>query len=233
MKTIGDWKMHKKKKVLKKMMTLILVVIIASIAGMLAVDMYVGGTGKKYVMKWDEITDGYDCIIVPGASVISNSIPSTILKDRLDMAFDIYMNTDIDRILVSGDHGAKTYDEVNVMRDYLINKEIPGENIFMDHAGFDTYQTIYRAKEIFEVDSAIIVTQGFHLYRALYIGEKLDIELVGADSAVREYEHDFKNRIREYPARVKAFLECEIFKPEPEFLGKKIFIYGENLTLDK
>ena len=165
--------------------------------------------------------------------MIANKYPSGILKDRLDKAYEVYLDTGIKRILVSGDHGSVDYDEVNVMRDYLIDKGIPGDDIFMDHAGFDTYQTMFRAREIFDIKSAVIVTQDFHLYRALYIGQRIGIDVMGADSAVRVYAYAFRNRMREFPARVKAFIECEILKPDPKFSGEKIPIHGDNLTIDK
>lgn len=213
-------------------MTALLFLILISIVMTLAIDFYVSRTGKKYIKEPGGISSGFDCIIVPGASVIGNKIPSAILQDRLDVAYNLYLSSGIDKIIVSGDHGTAFYDEVNVMRNYLISKGVPGEKIFMDHAGFDTYQTLYRAMYVFEVKRAVIVTQNFHLYRALYIGKKLGIELYGVDSAIRKYGHDVYNRLREYPARVKAFIECEIIKPEPTFLGEKIPISGENLTLD-
>ncbi|MHB8964267.1 MAG: SanA/YdcF family protein [Saccharofermentanales bacterium] len=220
------------RKMFKAVLNLLLFIIILSIILTLVIDLYVSGTGKRFLKKPDEISGDFDCIIIPGASVIGNKVPSAILQDRLDVAYDLYRSTGIGRMIVSGDHGTVFYDEVNVMRNYLIARGVPGENIFMDHAGFDTYQTLYRARDVFDVRKAVIVTQNFHLYRALYIGKKLGIELYGVDSAVRKYGKEVYNRLREFPARVKAFIECEIIRPEPEFLGEKIPVSGENRTLD-
>lgn len=222
-----------KRKVIKNISLCITVVVCLTIVGILVIDHYVSSYGRRYVKKTEELGSDADCIIIPGASVIANKYPSDILKDRLDTAYDIYLKTGIKRILVSGDHGTISYDEVNVMRDYLIEKGIPGEDVFMDHAGFDTYQTLYRARDIFGIDSAVIVTQDFHLYRALFIGNRLGIDVSGVDSAVREYRYELRNRLREFPARVKAFIECNITKPLPKYLGDKIPIEGDNLTIDR
>ncbi|MHB1452512.1 MAG: SanA/YdcF family protein [Saccharofermentanales bacterium] len=220
------------RKILRAVMTALVLLIMISVILTLAIDFYVSRLGRKNVREPGAISGDLDCIIVPGASVIGNSIPSAILQDRLDVAYNLYLSSGIDKIIVSGDHGTIFYDEVNVMRNYLISKGVPGEKIFMDHAGFDTYQTLYRARDVFEVKRAVIVTQDFHLYRALYIGKKLGLELYGVDSAIRQYGHDIYNRLREFPARAKAFIECEIVRPVPEFLGEKIPISGDNLTLD-
>lgn len=212
----------------------ILILAIAGTGAVLYLDGRVENTGKAHVYAMDQLGSGYDCVIVPGALVYQNSTPSGMLQDRLDVALQIYEKGIVPKILVSGDHGTKNYDEVNVMRNYLIEKGVPAEDIFMDHAGFDTYQTIYRARDVFQVKKAVIATQDFHLYRALYIGEKLSLELDGVESTLRTYgTSSLKSRIREYFARVKAFIECEITKPEPEFLGPAIPITGDGKqTLD-
>ncbi len=220
-KSKGKWK-----KWLKFIMIIILAFVVLTIVFVLLIDYHVEKTGKAHVLTESQMGSGYDCVIVPGAAVYQNSIPSPMLQDRLEVAFEIYQKKIVPKILVSGDHGKAYYDEVSVMRAYLIEKGVPPEDIFMDYAGFDTYQTLYRARDIFQVKKAVIATQDFHLYRALYIGEKLSIELDGVDSAIRDYHNSAWNRAREYLARVKAFLECEIFKPEPEFLGDVIPISG-------
>ncbi len=219
------------KSFFKKFILIFLALLLLLLVFIFTVDAYVSRTGKKHVLNFDEVDEKYDCILVPGASVVSN-YPSAILRDRLDEAYRLYEKGVSDRILVSGDHGQIEYDEVNVMRNYLLDKGARPEDVFMDHAGFDTYQTVYRAAEIFEVKKTLIVTQGFHLYRALYLAEKIGLEAHGVDSALRVYSKENFNRLREYPARVKAFLEAEILRPEPKYLGDKIPIDGENLTID-
>lgn len=126
---------------------------------------------------------------------------------------------------MSGDHGRKEYDEVNIMKNYAIEKGIPSENIFMDHAGFSTYESIYRAKEIFEAKKVVIVTQEYHLYRALYIANQLGIEAYGVGADPRKYVGAAYREIREILARDKDFIKC-VFKPEPTYLGDTIPVSG-------
>ena len=235
---------RKFKKFFKIISILLTIIIILSIVSILLIDYRVEKTGKNYLLSIDKLEKGdmlatdlldkdYDCVIVPGAMVYQNSTPSAMLQDRLDIAFELYSNKIVKKILVSGDHETKYYDEVNTMRKYLLDKGVPSEDIFMDPAGLDTYQTIYRARDIFKVKKALIATQDFHLYRALYIGEKLSVDLHGVDSALRNYQNSLWNRSREYLARVKAFIECEIIKPLPKYLGEEFPISGDgNLTVD-
>ncbi|MDD4358685.1 MAG: ElyC/SanA/YdcF family protein, partial [Candidatus Pacebacteria bacterium] len=106
--------------------------------------------------------------LVLGARVY-NDRASDIFKDRLDSAIELYAQKKAKKILVSGDHGTKSYDEVNIAKSYLLSNNIKEEDIFLDHAGFDTYDSLYRAKEVFQINNAIIISQSFHLPRALYI----------------------------------------------------------------
>ena len=199
----------------------------------LSINVYMFLTTKSNIQKIDEIKDtDIDCIIILGAGVRENS-PTPMLEDRVLTGRDIYNKNKTNKIIVSGDHGRKEYDEVNVMKNYLINEDIPDENIFMDHAGFSTYDSIYRAKEIFKAKKIIIVTQDYHQYRALYIAKKLNLEAYGVTANKREYQFQLKRDIREIIARVKDFIKC-IFKPEPKYLGEAIPLEGNgNKTNDK
>jgi len=130
---------------------------------------------------------------------------------------------------VSGDHGRADYDEVNAMRIYLEKAGVPPEAIFLDHAGFDTYDSLYRAREVFDVRSVLICTQRFHLLRALYIADRLGLSADGVDTAYRLYGKDAWYEVREIPARFKAFLDCEVLHSLPTFLGPKFPISGSGL----
>ena len=198
-------------------------------AAVLLVDWSVERYGKKLTVPIGQLKPA-DCVIVPGALVYSNQRPSPILQDRLDVALQVYRTGITNRIIVSGDHGTEQYDEVNVMRQYLLEKGVPPEHIFMDHAGFDTYDTMYRARDVFQVKKAIVVTQTFHLNRALYIGQALDIDIQGVPSDLQVYQKDAYYRLREYPARFKAFLDCYILQSKPEYLGSPIPITGSGLA---
>ena len=134
---------------------------------------------------------------------------------------------------MSGDHGRKEYDEVNIMKNYAIEKGVPSEDIFMDHAGFSSYESIYRAKEIFQAKKIIVVTQKYHLYRSLYIAKSLGIEAYGVPSNPRKYAGQLLREAREILARDKDFIKC-IYKPLPTYLGETIPVSGDgNLTNDK
>lgn len=163
--------------------------------------------------------------LVLGASTKNNRI-SDIFKDRLDSALKLYKNKKIEKILISGDHGTEEYDEVNLAKQYLLENNVKEEDIFLDHAGFDTYDSLYRAKEVFGISEVIIVSQNFHLGRALYIAHSLGLDAQGFSSDLHKYITEDKNNIREFLARAKAFLDVN-FNSLPKFLGVKIDIYGD------
>ena len=167
-----------------------------------------------------------DCIIVLGAAVKNGNTPSRMLSDRLDKSLEVYKTGCTSKILVSGDHGDKYYNEVGVMKNYLIDEGVESSNIFMDHAGFSTYDTMYRAKNIFKAKKVVIVTQQYHLYRALYIAEKLGIEAYGVSALDVRYAGQTKRDIREFLAIDKDFVKV-IFKPEAAIMGEEIPIDGD------
>ena len=174
-----------------------------------------------------------DCILVLGCMVWSETTPSHMLADRLLVAVDLYKQGTAPKILMTGDHGREEYDEVNVMKNFAIDKGVESENIFMDHAGFSTYESMYRAKEVFKAEKIVIVTQGYHLTRAIKCAEALGLEAYGVPSDLRSYGKDLYNNVREFAARVKDFFYC-IIKPEPTYLGEAIPISGDgNVTNDK
>ena len=156
-----------------------------------------------------------------------------MLEDRLLQAISLYEKNVSAKIIMSGDHGRKEYDEVNIMKEFAIEKGVPSENIFMDHAGFSSYESIYRAKEIFQAKKIVIVTQEYHLYRSLYIANQLDLEAYGVGADPRKYAGQAYRELREILARNKDFAKC-IFKPEPTYLGETIPVSGNgNITNDK
>ena len=173
-----------------------------------------------------------DCILVLGCGVRDDGTPSDMLRDRLDRGIELYQLGASDRLLMSGDHGQVEYDEVNVMKQYAMDDGIASSDIFMDHAGFSTYESMYRAKEIFGADKILIVTQEYHLYRALYIAKQLGIDAYGVSSDYHVYAGQFLRDGREILARNKDFL-MTITKPEPTYLGEAIPISGNgDLTND-
>ena len=151
--------------------------------------------------------------------------PSAILKDRLNTGVSLYEAGVSDRLLMSGDHGTETYDEVNAMKTYAVEAGVPSDDVFMDHAGFSTYESVYRARDVFRVKTVVIVTQRYHLYRALYIAERMGLTAYGVpcdrDDAGRIRLPD----VREILARCKDFFYT-IFLPLPTYLGAEIPISG-------
>jgi len=165
--------------------------------------------------------------LILGARVYSSGFLSPILRDRVDTAIELYQAGKIERFLVSGDNGQENYDEVNAVKDYLLSLAIPAEDIFLDHAGFDTYDSMVRAKEIFEVESAYIVTQEFHLPRAVFLAQAQGISALGVISDKRQYRGEGYSQLREWPARFKSFFENELGL-SPQFLGEPIPITGDS-----
>ena len=174
----------------------------------------------------------FDCILVLGAGVWRNNRPSHVLEDRLKIGIEAYCAGVSDKLLMSGDHGRNNYDEVNVMKSFAMDCGIPSENIFMDHAGFSTYESMYRARDVFSAHRVLIVTQKFHMYRALYIANALGLEAYGLTSDLREYVNATYSQLRESLARVKDFFMV-IFKPLPTYLGEVLPVNGNgNVTND-
>lgn len=225
-------KKSKKNKLLLSFFIMFLVGILILVT-MLSINLYVTGSVINKILAEEKATSlNADCILVLGAGVLNNKNPSLMLEDRLLQGIRLYQNGASDRLLMSGDHGRNDYDEVKVMKQFAIDRGVTSEHIFMDHAGFSTYESLYRARDVFKAKKIIIVTQKYHLYRALYIADKLGIEAYGVASNPRKYAGQPIRDAREILARVKDFFNV-IIKPEPTFLGKQISLRGNgNLTND-
>ncbi len=197
------------------------------IISLLLLNLYIKASVTSNILSLDEAmaVDGVDCILVLGAGVWSDNRPSPMLEDRLQFGVKLYQNGTSSRLLMSGDHGRKNYDEVNVMKQYAMAEGIPSTHIFMDHAGFSTYESLYRARDIFEADKVVIVTQKYHLYRALYIADRLGIEAYGVASDPRIYANQNNRELREVLARVKDYFYC-LVQPKPTYLGDAIPVSG-------
>ena len=156
-----------------------------------------------------------------------------MLADRLDRGIELYFAGASDRIIVSGDHGSDGYDEVNTMKAYCVQRGVPSEAVFMDHAGFSTYDSVVRAKQVFLCESVLIVTQKYHLYRALYIADSTGLYAYGASAAQVRYAGQSKRDLREYAARVKDVVYVTLGK-KPVYLGETVPITGSgDVTNDK
>ena len=195
--------------------------------GVIGVNLYVKGSVKNRILTPEEAAGlDADCILILGAGVWENGRPRQMLADRLQQGIELYQTGATDRLLMSGDHGRLEYDEVNVMKAFAIERGVPSEHIFMDHAGFSTYESMYRARDIFEAEKIIIVTQRYHMYRALYVARSLGLDAYGVASDPRQYVGQNYRELREFAARIKDFFYV-IIKPEPTYLGDTIPGYGD------
>ncbi len=217
---------------MKTISKIIMFLICILIVGTISINLYMTNYSNKYIIDIDSYKklNNLDCIIVLGSGMVGDK-PTPILEDRLIKGIELYNLGVTDKILMSGDHGNTYHDEVNLMKKYAIETGIPSNNIFMDHAGFSTYETMYRAKEIFKVDKAVLVTQEYHMYRSIYIARKMGIEAYGVTTD--NLKGDKYREAREVLARNKDFFSV-IIKPNPKYLGEEIPISGDgNLTNDK
>lgn len=193
----------------------------------IAINLIVIKTSQKYIYKSvDESPTCYTGLVL-GALVNHSGDPSDFLQDRLDVAIELYKAKKIKKILLSGDHGQHDYDEVNTMKNYILNHGIDTQDVFLDHAGFDTYNSMVRAKEIFQVDDVIVITQKFHLSRAIYLARHEGLKAYGVIADRREYSSMDYLKTRELLANIKAFSELLTHK-SPIFLGDKIPITGDS-----
>lgn len=217
------------KKAVKIIIVILVLLFVVAATAAFSVDSFVKAKAKERIITAEEATQisDADCIIVLGCRVWSDNTPSAMLSDRLKRGVELYKAGAAPKLLMSGDHGREDYDEVNVMRKYAEEEGVDSKDIFTDHAGFSTYETMYRAKEVFKAKKVIIVTQSYHLYRAVYDAKKLGLEAVGVVSYERDYDSKQPYRdIREIAARCKDFIYC-IFKPKPTYLGEVIPINGD------
>lgn len=209
---------------------------IAVLAAVIGFSTYIKAVTKDKLQSVEEAAqkkEKPDCILVLGAKVRPSGQPSKMLRDRMDKGIELYKAGAAPKIIMSGDHGREDYDEVNLMKQYAIDAGVPSEDIFMDHAGFATYDSMYRGKYVFGVERMIIVTQKYHVYRSIYIAEQLGIEATGVVAKEERYFGQTKRDIREWLARDKDFFKCMV-KPESTYVGDVIDIHGNgNVTNDK
>ena len=197
-------------KIGKKLVIGILALGILGVFLLLSINQYIKQSVKKDILTMNQAKDlkDVDCILVLGAGVREDGTPSLMLNERLELGIALYQSGASQKLLMSGDHGRKDYDEVNTMKGYALSHE-----------------SIYRAKEIFQAKKIIIVSQEYHLYRALYIADKFGIEAYGVAAKGEEYQGQAYREFREILARNKDFLSV-IFRPKPTYLGEAIPVSG-------
>ena len=226
--------MKMKKKIFRGLFCWALALAILGIGALTVIDASIRLSGKRRILSQEEATalENVDCILVLGCLVHDSGRPSDMLSDRLRRGVALYEAGAAPKLLMSGDHGREDYDEVDAMKRYAVDAGIPSEDVFMDHAGFSTYESLYRARDVFQAQKILIVTQEYHLYRALHIAKRLGLEAYGVASDYHTYWGQSARDVREILARVKDWAVC-IFKPLPTYLGEPIPITGNGeLTHD-
>ena len=205
---------------------LILAVLCAAVAGGLS--LWVWGQARGYLLSQEEAAalSDVDAILVLGCGVRPDGTPSLMLQDRLEMGLTLYEAGAAPKLLMCGDHSRAEYDEVNAMKDYVVERGVPSEDVFLDHAGFSTYESMYRARDVFQAKKILIVSQRYHLYRAIYDARALGLDAYGVAAEDIAYTGQLFREAREILARDKDFFYC-IFKPLPTFLGEAIPVSGD------
>ena len=227
--------MRLKKRIWKRIALGVFCLAILGGIAVLGINGYVKSSTSDQIITPEEaaeLTD-IDCILVLGCYVHDSGRPSDMLADRLRRGIELYQSGAAPKLLMSGDHGQKDYNEVKAMKLEAMEKGIPSEDIFMDHAGFSTYESIFRARDVFAAGKIIIVTQEYHLYRALHIADALGVEAYGVAADYHTYVGQAYRELREILARNKDFA-TSILKPAPTYLGEAIPVSGDgNLTNDE
>jgi SanA protein len=222
----------RKSLIFKRILFILLAILLAGGAAVFLIDTHVKSKASEFILTDVNALPQVDAVIVLGAYVLPGGYPSTILRDRLDTGLEVFTAGKTNRIVVTGDHGTTDYDEVNGMRQYLESKGVSREMIFMDHAGFNTYDSMYRARDVFMIKKAVIVTQEYHLYRALYIARSLGIEAWGYPSDLRYYAGQSYYDLREIAARVKDYFQVNLFHTKPRFLGEPLPVWENGEITD-
>ena len=221
-------------KTLKRIIIGMIVILLIVFIVLLGINFFVTATTSKKILTEEQAREleNVDCILILGAGIWGQN-PSPMLEDRLLQGISLYQEGVSHKIIMSGDHGRDNYDEVNVMKRFAIEKNVKSEDIFMDHAGFSTYDSMHRAKDVFEAKKIVIVTQKYHMYRAIYVAEQLGLEAYGVNSDPQTYSGQMLRDVREVLARDKDWFKC-IIKPEPTYLGDTIPVSGNgDMTNDK
>lgn len=198
---------------MKKIFKYILIVLIVIILVPVIINFYVILSTKNRIVSGDsELLTDIDYIVILGAG-IRRGKPSPMLEDRLKTGISLYNNDISNKILITGNHMNDDYDEVTVMKNYLLEHGIPEEDIITDNYGISTYDSIYRVKNVYKSNKVVIVSQRYHLYRALFLSDNLDLESYGVEADLRYYYGQWYREIREILARNKDFIKG-IIKPK-------------------
>lgn len=209
------------------MLWLFLGTVLLIVLAALAVNAWVLRRGRPFIVPAERAEPAQTAIVLGAYVYGKNNLLCTALQDRVDTAIDLYHAGRVQTLLMSGDHGQPDYDEVNAMRLYAEKRGVPPEKIFLDHAGFNTYDSMTRARQVFQVESAIVVTNGFHLPRAVFLAESQGIRTQGVVADRHRYSDAAAYEGREFLARIKAFLNVYLLRPGPALGGEPVPITGD------
>ena len=194
---------------LHKIVLFIAVVILVTVLSIFVVNLIVKGSVRENISDSPDalaLDGNVDCVVILGAGLKSNGEPSDMLEDRIKTGVEVFNQIDADFILMSGDCSGEHYDEVSAMKKYALSLGVDEDKILLDGQGFSTFESISRVKEEYGFDRVVIITQKYHLYRALYIAEQYEIEAVGVSADLRGYRGQTYRDLREIFARVKDFI---------------------------
>ncbi|MDO5099988.1 MAG: ElyC/SanA/YdcF family protein [Eubacteriales bacterium] len=222
--------MKKPKKKAVRLFKVVLLLLFAVITLPNVIVALIGGSSFRSKSRLTA-ADGYQVIVVLGAGITQKKTPTPILQERLDTGIELYRAGVAPKLLMSGDHQDLYYNEVAVMKQYALEQGVPEEDIFLDHAGLSTYDSMYRAKEIFGAQKLIVVTQAYHLYRACMIGRLLGIEAVGVTADRQVIAGWLQREVRELAARPKDLWKA-LTKPPSEHLGETISLEQSGVVTD-
>lgn len=217
----------KKKKVLRRLLLALGLLVVLAVAAVLGPNAWVVlSTRGKLLTLSDTPPEDIDCILVLGCGVYSDGSPTPMLNDRLTRAIELYEAGWSEKLLMSGDNRSKYYNELATMNRVAREAGVPYSAIALDYAGLNTYDSVYRARDIFGAKRIVIVTQEYHLYRALYLARALGLEAWGVAADGENYRGQTMRDLREILARDKDFLQA-ITQPLPTYLGDPVPLYSE------
>ena len=217
-------------KKLKKLFVFVFIILIIITIATVIINIHIVSSTRKYIYdNLDSVPERYTAIVL-GAGV-RNGHPTPIFQERLQTGEELISKGKAHKMLITGDHGQKKYDEVNTALQFIKNNHSDTDFIFLDHAGFSTYESMYRARDVFQVKDAIVITQDFHIHRSVYIARQLGIDAVGCRT-INIYQYPkmslIKWNIRELLARVKTFFLIKT-NAKPTYLGEPIPITGSGI----
>lgn len=210
---------------LRKLLKAFLLSVIAAVIVVILIYHYTSWvTASQHSAELEDLPKAKVALVLGTSNLLSNGQPNLYFKYRIQAAVDLFDADKVKFILVSGDNRKANYNEPKRMREALIEKGIPQENIFLDYAGFRTLASVVRAKEVFGQDAFIVVSQPFHNERAIYIAQNKKLSVYGYDAQRVSAYASIKIIVREHLARVKMMLDLYILRTEPKFLGEEISI---------